>query len=301
MKALITNELFTPIQVGSIELKHRLVMAPLTRSRSVQPGSIPGELMLEYYSQRASDGGLIVSEGDFDFDRRRGDGSEPPACIRTSRLRGGRESRTPFMGRVGTCSPNSGIPGVPHMWTRRTAQLLSALRSTRSIGAERAKSAGFDGVELHAGNSRTVDNPKVASREVAPPPRKVPARAHQNAAQPRVHRISRTARDGIKTHCRRVFSNPTRKDAPHSAQRHVPLGETKPRASLCRSASSTSAPERLSEREVSVQKENDMNIESNSILITGANRGIGRVPVEEALRRGARRVYAGTRQSPRTN
>jgi N-ethylmaleimide reductase len=63
MKTLTTNKLFTPIQVGPIELKHRVVMAPLTRSRSVQLGSIPGDLMLEYYSQRASDGGLIVSEG----------------------------------------------------------------------------------------------------------------------------------------------------------------------------------------------------------------------------------------------
>src|SRR5467141_1098957 len=57
------NKLFTAIQVGSMELEHRVVMAPLTRSRSVQPGSIPGDLMLEYYSQRASEGGLIVSEG----------------------------------------------------------------------------------------------------------------------------------------------------------------------------------------------------------------------------------------------
>src|ERR1700693_657487 len=63
MRTLRTNKLFTPIQVGSMQLKHRVVMAPLTRSRSVQPGSIPGDLMLEYYSQRASDGGLIVSEG----------------------------------------------------------------------------------------------------------------------------------------------------------------------------------------------------------------------------------------------
>src|SRR5260370_33417928 len=63
MKTLGANKLFTPIQVGPMELKHRVVMAPLTRSRSVQPGSIPGDLMLEYYSQRASDGGLIVSEG----------------------------------------------------------------------------------------------------------------------------------------------------------------------------------------------------------------------------------------------
>ena len=63
MKTLGANKLFTPIQVGSMELEHRVVMAPLTRSRSVQPGSIPGDLMPEYYSQRASEGGLIVSEG----------------------------------------------------------------------------------------------------------------------------------------------------------------------------------------------------------------------------------------------
>src|SRR5260221_4332715 len=63
MKTLGANKLFTPIQVGSMELEHRVVMPPLTRSRSVQPGSIPGDLMLAYYSQRASEGGLIVSEG----------------------------------------------------------------------------------------------------------------------------------------------------------------------------------------------------------------------------------------------
>ena len=38
-----------------------------------------------------------------------------------------------------------------------------------------------------------------------------------------------------------------------------------------------------------------MNIENKAILITGANRGIGRALVNEALRRGAKRVYAGTR------
>lgn len=37
-------------------------MAPLTRSRSEQPGDIPGDLMKDYYSQRASEGGLIITE-----------------------------------------------------------------------------------------------------------------------------------------------------------------------------------------------------------------------------------------------
>ncbi len=39
-----------------------------------------------------------------------------------------------------------------------------------------------------------------------------------------------------------------------------------------------------------------MNITSKAVLVTGANRGIGRALVEEAFRRGAKRVYAGTRQ-----
>jgi len=38
-----------------------------------------------------------------------------------------------------------------------------------------------------------------------------------------------------------------------------------------------------------------MNIENKTILITGTNRGIGRALVDEALRRGTKRVYAGTR------
>src|SRR6266849_11131509 len=39
-----------------------------------------------------------------------------------------------------------------------------------------------------------------------------------------------------------------------------------------------------------------MTIADRAVLVTGANRGIGQALVEEALRRGAKRVYAGTRQ-----
>ena len=54
--------LFSPLRVGALQLKHRVVMAPLTRMRSTQPGDVPSELMATYYGQRASDGGLIITE-----------------------------------------------------------------------------------------------------------------------------------------------------------------------------------------------------------------------------------------------
>jgi N-ethylmaleimide reductase len=51
MNATKTSQLFSPVELGSTRLKHRVVMAPLTRSRSVQPDGVPGDLMLEYYTR----------------------------------------------------------------------------------------------------------------------------------------------------------------------------------------------------------------------------------------------------------
>jgi 2,4-dienoyl-CoA reductase-like NADH-dependent reductase (Old Yellow Enzyme family) len=58
---MTTNHLFTPIKVGDLELRNRIIMAPLTRSRAVGGGRVPNELMAQYYAQRAS-AGLILSE-----------------------------------------------------------------------------------------------------------------------------------------------------------------------------------------------------------------------------------------------
>lgn len=52
--------LFTPYQMGNLELPNRIIMAPLTRNRAGE-GNIPHELNGEYYAQRAT-AGLIISE-----------------------------------------------------------------------------------------------------------------------------------------------------------------------------------------------------------------------------------------------
>ena len=56
----MTTSLFTPIRIGPYQLRNRIVMAPLTRSRA-RDGNVPYALNALYYAQRAS-AGLIVSE-----------------------------------------------------------------------------------------------------------------------------------------------------------------------------------------------------------------------------------------------
>jgi 2,4-dienoyl-CoA reductase-like NADH-dependent reductase (Old Yellow Enzyme family) len=46
--------LLEPYLLGDLPLRNRIVMAPLTRTRSTLPGQVPNELMQEYYRQRAS-------------------------------------------------------------------------------------------------------------------------------------------------------------------------------------------------------------------------------------------------------
>ncbi len=56
------SPLFEPIRIGTLELKNRIVMAPMTRSKS--PGGVPGANVASYYSRRAAaDVGFILTEG----------------------------------------------------------------------------------------------------------------------------------------------------------------------------------------------------------------------------------------------
>ena len=62
MQGKIHQPLLDPYVMGDLPLRNRVVMAPLTRTRAVNPGHVPTELMREYYLQRAL-AGLIISEG----------------------------------------------------------------------------------------------------------------------------------------------------------------------------------------------------------------------------------------------
>src|ERR1039458_2347470 len=59
---MTAHQLFQPFRLKSLELKNRIVMAPMTRSFS--PGGVPGSDVADYYARRAEgEVGLILSEG----------------------------------------------------------------------------------------------------------------------------------------------------------------------------------------------------------------------------------------------
>ncbi|KAL8456577.1 hypothetical protein ACS0TY_033875 [Phlomoides rotata] len=56
-----TASLFSPYKMGKFDLSHRVVLAPMTRCRA--PNAMPNAALAEYYSQRASNGGFLITEG----------------------------------------------------------------------------------------------------------------------------------------------------------------------------------------------------------------------------------------------
>ena len=193
MNTLKNLKLFTPVQLGSLNLKHRVVMAPLTRSRSEQPGGIPGDMMVQYYSNRASDGGLIISEATTISLTARGWYGAPgiytdqqiegwQKIVEAVRAKGGhmlsqlwhtgrsshsdnQDGNTPVSASVDASyweDPNH-LVSAPGGWVQPSRHRALDISEIPGIvedyrkAAARAKSAGFEGVELHAGNGYLVD------------------------------------------------------------------------------------------------------------------------------------------------
>jgi N-ethylmaleimide reductase len=182
------SKLFTPTQVGPYRLSHRVAMAPLTRMRS-DPGDIPSELMVEYYKQRTTKGGLIISEASPVSIRGNGYAGAPGIYSDTQiagwqrvteavHAKGGRIFQQ--LWHVGRQShvdlqPNGDAPVAPsaiaaegYAYSKRGEVPFSmpralALHEIPGIieefrsGAERALRAGFDGVEIHGANGYLPD------------------------------------------------------------------------------------------------------------------------------------------------
>lgn len=179
--------LFDPITLGAIEAKNRVFMAPLTRGRSTQPGSVPNAMMETYYRQRAG-AGLIISEATgisvegLGWPAAPGIWSEEqvegwkPITQGVHREGGAIVLQLWHMGRLvhpdflGGAAPVSAsattAPGHAHTFKGRQdyqpARALETDEIARVVAdyahaAENAKRAGFDGVQLHGANGYLVD------------------------------------------------------------------------------------------------------------------------------------------------
>lgn len=180
-------KLFTPTKVGSLELKNRVVMAPMTRSRAIE--NVPNELMAEYYKQR-SGAGLIITEGTSPspdglgyaripgiFNQIQIEGwkkttsavHKAGAKIFVQLMHTGRISHSLNMPEGSQIIAPSAVKASGQMWTdakqlqdfpipkAMTSDDLESTKNEYITAAKNAIEAGFDGVELHAANGYLLE------------------------------------------------------------------------------------------------------------------------------------------------
>jgi len=186
--------LFSPLTLGRHTLKNRIVLPPLTRQRSAQPGDIATDLMATYYRQRSS-AGFMVSEGTQIEPRGQGY-AWTPGIYTKAQIEGWRKvtdavhaeggvifAQLWHVGRVShnALQPGGGAPVAPSAIQPQkvkafietgpgTGELVqpptpraldtSEIRTLIDLYAEAARNAieaGFDGVEIHAANGYLVN------------------------------------------------------------------------------------------------------------------------------------------------
>lgn len=178
--------LFDPLQIGPLTLRNRIVMAPLTRARAGAE-RVPNAMMAEYYAQRAG-AGLILSEATSVTPMGVGY-ADTPGIWNDEQVEGWKQVTKAVhdaggliflqLWRVGRISDpmflNGELPVAPsaikpagtvslvrpkkEYETPRaleTAEIAGIVEAYRK-GAENAKRAGFDGVEIHAANGYLID------------------------------------------------------------------------------------------------------------------------------------------------
>jgi len=189
----VTTNLFTPTQLAGHSLAHRVVMAPMTRARSIQPGDIPNAMNARYYAQRAS-AALIVTEATQISPQGKGYSFTPGIYSREQvagwrlvtdavHAEGGKiflqlwhvgrmshpdfhhgelpvaPSAAAFDGQIWKVNPDTGKGEMidcqmPRALTKE--EIHDIVRDFR-VGARNAIAAGFDGVEIHGANGYLVD------------------------------------------------------------------------------------------------------------------------------------------------
>jgi N-ethylmaleimide reductase len=184
--------LFSPLKIGPYQLKHRVVMAPLTRLRAEKPSLAPRALNVEYYSQRATPGGLIIAEASPVMASGFGNPGVP-GIYSDSQIAGwrrvvdavhakggfiflqlwhvGRVSHSSFQpGGVLPVAP-SAVPISAELKTMTADGKVVAYETPRALetseiagvieayrqGARNALAAGFDGVEVHGANGYLIE------------------------------------------------------------------------------------------------------------------------------------------------
>ncbi len=185
-----TDPLFQPLQIGDTTIPNRILMAPLTRARASQPGDVPQAMNAEYYRQRAGHG-LIISEASQVSPQGKGyaftpgiHSSEQIAGWRrvtdAVHAAGGRiHLQLWHVGRISRpelqpggerpvapspiqpaaqvfISAESGMVDVLEPRALKADEMTDIVEQFRE-GAENAKRAGFDGVEIHAANGYLLD------------------------------------------------------------------------------------------------------------------------------------------------
>jgi 2,4-dienoyl-CoA reductase-like NADH-dependent reductase (Old Yellow Enzyme family) len=179
--------LLDPITVGELRLPNRVIMSPLTRARATGGARVPNALMAEYYSQRAS-AGMIISEATAVTPMGVGYADTPgvwsPEQVEGWRLitgavhgaggrillqlwHVGRISDPCFLDGALPVAPSAVAPAGfvrlvrpqrPYVTPRalETGEIPCVVEAYRK-GAENAKAAGFDGVEVHGANGYLLD------------------------------------------------------------------------------------------------------------------------------------------------
>ncbi len=182
-------KLFTPVNVGPYTLAHRVVLAPMTRLRSVQPTDTPSHMMAKFYAQRASQGGLLITEG-AGISRSARSYLGAPGIYTDEHVAGwkkvtdavhakggliflqlfhpGRQAHSTMIDGLAPVAPSADtsveltaltadgwVPASPHR--ALGTDEIPGIVEDYHLAARRCLAAGFDGVELHGANGYLVD------------------------------------------------------------------------------------------------------------------------------------------------